>query len=57
MGCHSDHKGKETAMADPQLSVLTQLTEFFVTAPSEASARRTGVVQRAAKLTGKVFLA
>jgi len=44
-------------MADPQLSVLTKLTEFFSPAHSEASARRTGFVQRASKITGKVFLA
>ena len=44
-------------MADPQLSVLTKLTEFFATAHSEARARRTGFVQRASKITGKVFLA
>jgi hypothetical protein len=56
-GCHSDHKRKETAMAEAGLSLLTKLTEFFSTAHSEASARRTGFVQRAAKITGKVFLA
>jgi hypothetical protein len=44
-------------MAEPQLSILTKLTEFFATAHIEASARRTGFVQRAAKITGKVFLA
>jgi hypothetical protein len=44
-------------MAEPQLSVLTKLTEFFATAHIEASARRTGFVQRASKITGKVFLA
>jgi len=44
-------------MAEPQLSILTKLTEFFSTAPSEARARRTGFVQRASKITGKVFLA
>ena len=44
-------------MAEPQLSILSKLTEFFATAHSEASARRTGFVQRAAKITGKVFRA
>jgi len=44
-------------MAEPQLSILTRLTEFFATAHIEASARRTGFVQRASKITGKVFLA
>jgi len=44
-------------MAEPQLSVLTKLTEFFSTAHLEASARRTGFVQRASKITGKRFLA
>lgn len=44
-------------MAEPQLSVLSKLTEFFSTAHSEASARRTGFVQRTSKITGKVFLA
>jgi hypothetical protein len=44
-------------MAEPQLSILTKLTEFFSTAHLEASARRTGFVQRASKITGKVFLA
>ncbi len=44
-------------MTEPQLSILTKLTEFFATAHIEASARRTGFVQRASKITGKVFLA
>jgi Transposase DDE domain len=44
-------------MAEPQLSILTKLTEFFSTAHIEASARRTGFVQRASKITGKRFLA
>jgi hypothetical protein len=44
-------------MAEPQLSILTKLTGFFATAHIEASARRTGFVQRASKITGKVFLA
>jgi len=44
-------------MAEPQLSILTRLTEFFATAHIEASARRTGFVQRASKISGKVFLA
>jgi hypothetical protein len=44
-------------MAEPGLSILPKLTEFFSPAHLEASARRTGFVQRAAKSTGKVFLA
>ena len=44
-------------MAELQLSILTKLTEFFSTAHIEASARRTGFVQRASQITGKVFLA
>ena len=56
-GGQSTHGRKETARAEPQLSVLTPLTEFFSTAHSEARARRTGFVQRAAKMTGNRFLA
>lgn len=44
-------------MADPRLSALTKLTEFFSTDQIEASARRTGFVQRTSKITGKLFLA
>jgi Transposase DDE domain len=44
-------------MAEPQLSILPKLTEFFSTAHIEASARRTGFVRRTSKITGKVFLA
>ncbi len=44
-------------MAEPLLSALTKLTEFFSTEQIEASARRTGFVQRASKITGKLFLA
>lgn len=44
-------------MAEPWPSVLTKLTEFFSTAQIEASARRTGFVQRASKISGKLFLA
>lgn len=44
-------------MAEPLLSALTMLTEFFSTDHIEASARRTGFVQRASKITGKLFLA
>ena len=44
-------------MAEPQLSALTRLTEFFSAGHIEASARRSGFVQRASKITGKVFLA
>jgi hypothetical protein len=44
-------------MAEPLLGSLTMLTEFFSAAHIEAAARRTGFVQRASKITGKVFLA
>jgi hypothetical protein len=44
-------------MAEPWLSTVTKVTEFFATEHIEASARRTRFVQRASKITGKVFLA
>ena len=44
-------------MAEPWLGVVEKVTEFFATAQIEACARRTGFVQRASKITGKVFLA
>src|SRR2546428_138829 len=44
-------------MADPEFSALTILTEFFSAAHIEASARRTGFVRRASKITGKRFVA
>ena len=44
-------------MAEPWLGSLTRLTEFFSAQQIEASARRTGFVRRASKITGKVFLA
>jgi Transposase DDE domain len=44
-------------MAEPLLSSLTMLTEFFAADHIEAAARRTGFVQRPSKITGKVFLA
>jgi hypothetical protein len=44
-------------MAEPWLSTVEKLTEFFSTDQIEASARRTKFVQRASKITGKVFLA
>lgn len=44
-------------MAEPWLSTVEKLTEFFATDQIEASARRTNFVQRAAKITGKLFLA
>jgi hypothetical protein len=43
-------------MAEPWPSTLTRLTEFFSADHIEASARRTGFVQRASKITGKLFL-
>ena len=44
-------------MAEPWLSTVRKLTEFFATEHIEASARRTKFVQRASKITGKLFLA
>jgi hypothetical protein len=44
-------------MAEHLLSSLTMLTEFFAAEHIEATARRTGFVQRASKITGKLFLA
>ena len=44
-------------MAEPWLSTVVKLTEFFATDQIEASARRTKFVQRASKITGKRFLA
>lgn len=44
-------------MAEPWLSTVAKLTEFFATDQIEASARRTKFVQRASKITGKLFLA
>lgn len=57
MGLSSDHRRKETTRAEPLLSSLTRLPEFLSTDHIEAAARRTGFVQRAAKITGKLFLA
>jgi hypothetical protein len=44
-------------MAEALLSTVARLTEFFSSDQIEASARRTGFVQRASKITGKLFLA
>jgi hypothetical protein len=44
-------------MAEPLFSAIERLTEFFSTAQIEGSARRTGFVRRASKITGKVFVA
>jgi hypothetical protein len=44
-------------MAEPWLSVVERVTEFFSAEQIEASARRTKFVQRASKITGKLFLA
>lgn len=44
-------------MAEAVLSAVARLTEFFSADQIEASARRTGFVQRASKITGKLFLA
>src|SRR6266545_7304764 len=57
MGLSSLTIRQETAMAEPWLSTVTKLTEFFSADQIEASARRTKFVQRASKITGKLFLA
>src|SRR5262245_11329591 len=57
MGLSSTNEEKETAMAEPWLSTVEKLTEFFAADQIEASARRTKFVQRASKITGKLFLA
>ena len=57
MGLSSTGEREETAMAEPWLSTVEKLTEFFATDQIEASARRTKFVQRASKITGKLFLA
>jgi hypothetical protein len=44
-------------MAEPWLSTVTRLREFFATEPREARARRPKFVQRASKITGQLFLA
>lgn len=44
-------------MAEPWLSTVVKLTEFFSADQLEASARRTKFVQRTSKITGKLFLA
>ena len=44
-------------MAEPWLSTVEKLTEFFAEEHIEASARRTKFVQRTSKITGKLFLA
>jgi hypothetical protein len=44
-------------MAEPWLSTVAKLTEFFSSDQIEASARRTKFVQRTSKITGKLFLA
>src|ERR1041385_4656523 len=44
-------------MAEPWLSTVEKLTEFLSTDQIEISARRTKFVQRAAKITGKLFWA
>ena len=38
-------------------SAIAMLTDFFVADDLEATARRTGFVQRTSKITGKLFLA
>ena len=44
-------------MAEQPSSLLAMLTEFFSGEHIEATARRTGFVQRTSKITGQLFLA
>jgi hypothetical protein len=44
-------------MAEAWLSTVTKRTEFFAADQIAARARRTKFVQRASKITGKLFLA
>jgi hypothetical protein len=44
-------------MAEYTPSAVAMLTEFFSSKAIEATARRTGFVKRASKITGKIFLA
>ena len=44
-------------MAEQPSSAFAMLTEFFSGENIEATARRTGFVQRTSKITGKLFLA
>lgn len=44
-------------MAEPMSSAVAMLTDFFSADHIEASARRTGFVQRASKITGQLLLA
>lgn len=44
-------------MANPMSSAVARLTEFFSADHSEAAARRTGCVPRAAHMTGNLLLA
>lgn len=57
MGFSSSHSAKETSRAEHGLSSLAMRTAFFTAEHLEATAQRTGFVQRASKRTGKLFLA
>src|SRR5262245_17369888 len=57
MGLSSLTTTEETAMAEPWFSTVRMLPEVFTTEHLEASARRTKFVQRASKITGKLFWA
>ena len=57
MGFSSSHVAQETSLAAQVLSALAMLTAFCTTEPLEATARQTGLVKRASKMTGTIFLA
>jgi hypothetical protein len=53
----SSHYAKQTAMPACTRCAVSMLTDFFTSYDIEATARRTGFVQRAWRITGKLFLA
>src|SRR5439155_11634960 len=53
----SQHEPKETAMPAGTRRAIAMFTDFFAAADLEATARRTGFVQRTAKITGTLLLA
>jgi hypothetical protein len=57
MGFSSEHHAQETSMAEHVLSSPAMRTACFTAEHLEATARRTGLVKRASKMTGKIFLA
>src|SRR5439155_26097666 len=52
----SSHQTRETSMTASTRSAVSMLTDFFASDDIEATARRSGFVKRASKITGKIFL-